>query len=128
MAYNYTLQQGEDRFVEIAVVDENGTDVDLTTDVVNIFLTITTENNNTQFLSYSLNTKTSFLDMAIKTATTNVLEFSLVRDNTKDLSVGAFNVNVLVDKTDAVLTNKRDEYNFSDFMLIQNGLTKDIQI
>lgn len=126
--YNYTFNQGEDLAVELAIYDKTtNVAVDLTA-ATDVILTLTAKEFT--LAKYSKEVITGYETLAIKSGAGNehILTFNIVRSTSKNFTIGRLQANVLVELPDVTLTNKRTEYTYPYFALVNKGLTREIEI
>jgi len=121
---NYTLKQGEDLLVEVGIVDATNQPVDISTatEILVEFI----QNKIAFKAKYSLNTKTGYGDLTIDGLSTVVIKTT--RTESAQLQPGYVNVIVLVEMTDVDLTVKRTEYQYPNFIKVETGYMKDVEI
>lgn len=121
MAANYNIKQGEDVIIEAKISDV----IDLST--ASEILVAIAEKKVIKY-KYSLNTKEGYGDLIIKASTIDTIQIMVKRDETKLLNTGYLNLSILVEFPDTALTDKRIEYQFDNYILVETGIMKDLII
>jgi len=111
---NYKIRQGEDLILNIPVLDDNNNKVDLST-TTKIRLSLFIKGLNV--FSYLDQTKETpiagYGDITVNTTDTSIIDLNLTREQSKTFPIGEITCSVLLEFPDAVLTNKRYEYEYS---------------
>ena len=106
-----TLNQGEDRLLDVIVLDDDGNSfkLDLATDIL-----ASISVNNVIQTKYSLQAKTGYGDLIIKpgAGSEHIAQIKIKREQSQNFPVGKMSIALLVDQPDVDLTEKRDEFSF----------------
>ena len=128
--FTYTLSQGEDKRIRIPVFDKatnNAIDLTLATDII-----ADVTQNKLSVAKYSLNEITGYEDLLIYSGSgsPNEVQFDILRDTSKNFSIGSTDVSVLVElpDTDFSTGEAHTDYVYSNYILINESFTKDINI
>lgn len=118
---DYKIRQGNDLAIEIPVLDDNSSKVDMTlATVVRVALSVKGLIVHKYLDSTREAAIVGYSDVVVNGSINSQLDLNITREYSKDFPIGSLTATVLLEFPDATLTDKRVEYTY-DIGTIETG-------